>query len=153
VPTGWRIVKSRYAEAAFDGEGARLYGGRWNSPGTRMVYTAQSKSLAILEVLVHIQKVGVLSSYSLIAARFDEDLVERLDPSRLPERWRDYPAPAGLRAIGDAWIESRTSAVLEVPSTIVEGESSYLMNPDHPDFASVAVGHPEPFEFDPRLLG
>jgi RES domain-containing protein len=118
-----------------------------------MVYTAQSKSLAILEVLVHIQKVGVLSSYSLIAARFDENLVERLDPSRLPERWRDYPVPAGLRAIGDAWIESRTSAVLEVTSTIVEDESNYLINPDHPDFASAAMGHPEPFEFDPRLLG
>jgi RES domain-containing protein len=118
-----------------------------------MVYTAQSKSLAILEVLVHIQKIDVLSSYSLIAARFDEDLVERLNPSRLLERWRDYPVPAGLRVIGDAWIESRSSVVLEVPSAIVDGESNYLMNPDHPNFASVVMGHPEPFEFDPRLLG
>jgi RES domain-containing protein len=118
-----------------------------------MIYTAQSKSLAILEVLVHIRKIGVLSSYSLRAARFDEDLVENLGPSRLPERWRDYPAPAELRAIGDAWIESRTSAVLEVPSAIVEDESNYLINPHHPGFASITLGPPEPFELDPRLLG
>lgn len=152
MPTGWRIVKRRYAGAAFDGEGARMYGGRWNSPGTRMVYTATSRALAILEVLVHLERVGVLPSYSLLAAHFDEALLDTLGRSRLPDNWRDYPAPSELRLIGDAWTQDQTSVVLEVPSVIVEDESNYLINPAHPDFVSITIGEPEPFEFDRRLL-
>ena len=146
-------MKSRYADAAFDGEGARIYGGRWNSPGTRMVYTAQSQALAILEVLVHLEKAGVLSSYSLCAAHFEEDLVEALDPEALPDSWRSYPPPSRLRAIGDVWVAEQTSAVLEVPSVIVDDESNYLIDPAHPDFSSISIGEPRPFEFDARLIG
>lgn len=145
-------MKSRYAGAAFDGEGARLYGGRWNSPGTRMVYTAQSQALAILEILVHLEKAGVLPSYSLCAAHFAEDLVEALDPEALPDNWRSYPSPSGLRAIGDAWVAEQTSAVLEVPSVIVDDESNYLINPAHPDFSSLTISEPRPFDFDVRLF-
>ena len=152
MAAGWRIVKSRHASTAFDGEGARLYGGRWNSPGTRMVYTAQSQALAILEVLVHLEKAGVLPSYSLCAADFAEDLVEALNPEALPDNWRSYPSPSGLRAIGDAWVAQRTSAVLEVPSVIVDDESTYLINPAHPDFSSIIISEPGPFELDARLF-
>lgn len=152
MPTAWRIVKSRHGASAFDGEGARLYGGRWNSPGTRMVYTAQSKSLAILEVLVHLQKSSVLPSYSLRAAHFGEELLERLDRLELPGDWREHPAPPALRRIGDTWVEEGRSCVLEVPSVVVEEESNYLLNPLHPDFDYITIGEPEPFEFDPRLL-
>jgi RES domain-containing protein len=152
LATGWRIVKSRYAAAAFDGEGARLYGGRWNSPGTPMVYTSSTISLAVLEVLVHLQEASLLSSYSLIAARFDDAFVESLDRSMLPDGWRSYPAPSELQRIGDEWVQSQRSAVLEVPSVIVERESNYLLNASHPDFSSVAIGEPEPFTFDERLL-
>src|SRR3712207_9538441 len=88
MATGWRIVKSRYAAAAFDGEGARLYGVRWNSPGTRMVYTSSTISLAVLEVLVHLQEASLLSSYSLVSVSFDDALIECLDRSRLPDGWR-----------------------------------------------------------------
>jgi RES domain-containing protein len=152
VATGWRIVKSRRARSAFDGEGARLYGGRWNSPGTRIVYVAGSVSLAVLEVLVHLGDVGVLSSYSLCAVEFEDGLIEPLDRSKLPADWRSYPAPPGSREIGDAWVKGGSSVILEVPSAVVERESNYLINPAHPDFASVNVGEPEPFEFDSRLL-
>ena len=152
MATGWRIVKSRRTRSAFDGEGARLYGGRWNSPSTRMVYVAGSVSLAVLEVLVHLGDVGVLSSYSLCAVEFEDGLIEPLDRSRLPADWRSYPAPPGSREIGDAWVKGGSSVILEVPSAVVERESNYLINPAHPDFASVNVGEPEPFEFDSRLL-
>ena len=152
MATGWRIVKSRYASTAFDGEGARLYGGRWNSPGTRMVYTSSTISLAVLEVLVHLQEASILSSYSLISAGFDDALVERMDRSMLPDGWRSYPAPSELQRIGDEWVRRQRSAVLEVPSVIVERESNYLLNPAHPDFSSVVIGEPEPFTFDERLL-
>ena len=152
MATGWRIVKSRRARSAFDGEGARLYGGRWNSPGTRIVYVAGSVSLAVLEVLVHLGDVGVLTSYSLCAVEFEDGLIEPLDRSKLPADWRSYPAPPGSREIGDAWVKGGSSVILEVPSAVVERESNYLINPAHPDFASVNVGEPEPFEFDSRLL-
>ena len=140
------------ARSAFDGEGARLYGGRWNSPGTRVVYVAGSVSLAVLEVLVHLGDAGVLSSYSLCAVEFGDGLIEPLDRSGLPAGWRSYPAPFALRGIGDAWVRDASSVVLEVPSAVIERESNYLINPMHPDFASVNVGEPEPFEFDSRLL-
>ena len=145
-------MKSRYADAAFDGEGARLYGGRWNSPGTRMVYTAQSQALAILEVLVHLEKAGVLPFYSLCAAHFEEDLVEALDPEALPDNWRSYPSPSGLRVIGDVWVAEQSSAVLEVPNVIVDDESNYLIDPAHPAFSSITISEPRPFDFDARLF-
>ena len=150
--TGWRIVKSRYALSAFDGEGARLYGGRWNSPGTRVVYAAGSASLAVLEVLVHLGSAGVLPSYSLCTVEFDDALVDTFDRSRLPDGWRAYPAVPDLRRIGDAWARSRSSAVLEVPSAAIPMESNFLINPEHPDFSSATIGEPQPFEFDSRLL-
>lgn len=152
MPTAWRIVKTRFAARAFDGEGARLYGGRWNSVGVRVVYTAGSVSLAVLEMLVHLENTDVLPAYSLCAVRFDDAVVTSLDRSRLPANWRDSPSPPELLGMGDAWVASRSSAVLEVPSAVVESESNYLINPDHPDFASLVIDPPGPFTFDPRLL-
>ena len=94
----------------------------------------------------------MLSSYSLIGVEFDDGLIATLDRSRLPDDWRAYPAPSGLRRIGDSWVRGGSSAVLEVPSAIVTRENNYLINPEHPGFASINVGEPETFEFDPRLL-
>jgi RES domain-containing protein len=148
----WRIVKSRHASTAFDGEGARLYGGRWNSPTLRMVYTSSTISLAVLEILVHLQETSFLSFYSLIPASFDDASVERLDRSVLPDGWGAYPAPSELQRIGDERVQSQRSAVFEVPSAIVERESNYLLNPAHPDFSSIVIGEPEPFTIDARLL-
>ena len=150
--TAWRIVKARHATNAFDGEGARLEGGRWNSPGSPMVYTAGSAALAALEMLVHVGRGATLPAYVLIACSFEETLVSRLDRSRLPAHWRSYPAPPGLQLLGDEWLKSNTSPVLEVPSAIIPTEPNYLLNPRHRHFASVALSPPEPFDLDLRLL-
>ena len=104
--TAWRIVKARHAEGAFDGEGARIEGGRWNSPGTPMVYTSQSAALAALEMLVHLGRPSVLTTYVLIPCVFDDAVVSRLDRKRLPRNWRVYPAPSALQMIGDEWAKS-----------------------------------------------
>jgi RES domain-containing protein len=152
VVTAWRIVKARHATNAFDGEGARLAGGRWNSPGSPMVYAAGSAALAALEMLVHLGRAATLPAYVLIACSFDPALVSSLDRSRLPARWRSYPAPPELQLLGDEWLRSNTSPVLEVPSAVIPTESNYLLNPRHRHFASVALSLPEPFEFDLRLL-
>jgi len=95
---------------------------------------------------------SLLSSYSLIAARLDDTCIQRLKRGELPEGWRAYPAPSELQRIGDEWVESRRSVVLEVPSVIVEDESIYLINPVHPEFSSVSVGEPKPFYFDHRVV-
>jgi RES domain-containing protein len=151
VITAWRITKARHAAAAFDGEGARRAGGRWSSPGIPLVYTAESAALAALEVLVHLDA-GLLDRYVLIPCTFPEDLVLRLDRRRLRAGWRAYPAPTGLQQLGDAWSKSRVSAVLDVPSVLIDKHSNYLLNPAHPDFARVKIGTPGPFDFDARLL-
>lgn len=117
-----------------------------------MVYAAQHKSLAILEILVHLEKASILPAYSLMRASFEEDLVEVLDRSGLPEGWREYSASEELKAIGDRWVRERRSAVLAVPSVIVEEERNYLINPRHPDSPAIRIGETEPFEFDSRLL-
>lgn len=150
--TGWRIVKAPYAASAFDGEGARRYGGRWNSPGLPVVYTAASQALAALEMLVHLGNGAVLPSYVTIACSFEEAVVLRLDRRRLPRSWRSYPPPPALAQLGDAWLRDATSAVLDVPNAIIPAESTYLLNPRHGDFASIEVRKPQAFEFDVRLL-
>jgi RES domain-containing protein len=151
MPATWRIVKQKHAHQAFDGEGARLYGGRWNSPGIPLVYTSESLALAALEMLVHLDQSRVLSSYVVFPVRFDASLVTSVDEADLPTRWRDYPARPELQAIGDRWAAGGTSVVLEVPSAVVDG-SNYLLNPAHPDFRSLSIGPPRPFRFDPRLV-
>lgn len=150
--TTWRIVKAKRAANAFDGEGARLFGGRWNSPGLTAAYTAGSAALATLEVLVHLEKSTVLPAYVLIACSFDQSLVTSVDVETLPANWRSYPPPPELQMLGDQWLKERRSAVLKVPSTVIEGESNYLLNPHHPQFGSIRIGSPQLYQFDLRLL-
>ncbi|MEW6682036.1 MAG: RES domain-containing protein [Nitrospirota bacterium] len=150
--TSWRIVKKPYATHAFDGEGARASGGRWNSPGVKMVYTADSPALATLEILVQLGNPTILPSFVLISATFEESLVTRVQPHTLPAKWRSYPAPPELQRRGDEWLLSRSSAVLAVPSAVVEHHTNYLINPEHPHFPTITRSSPQPFEFDLRLL-
>jgi RES domain-containing protein len=149
--SSWRIVKARYAAAAFDGEGAKRSGGRWNSPGRRVIYTSATASLAILEILAHLGSARALTAWVLIECRFEPALVTSLDPSTLPPLWQRYPAPAGVQALGDHWIDAGSSAVLAVPSVLVPQEKNYLLNPAHPDFAMIEILRPVPFELDARL--
>jgi RES domain-containing protein len=150
--SAWRIVKRKLAREAFSGEGARLYGGRWNSPGVAVVYTAASQSLAALELLVHLENSDLLHEYVVIEAQFDSSVVTRLAKTDLPKDWRASPPPASARAIGDAWIAEEHSAVLELPSAIIPAESIFLLNPQHAAFGEIKIGEPARFEFDLRLM-
>ncbi len=152
IPTAWRIVKSKYADSAFDGEGAAKAGGRWNSRGRRVVYTSGNLSLAALELLVHLNP-PVRFRWVAIPCRFDPKLVETVPPGALPDQWTRVPTPPEVRKTGDAWLAEERSAVLAVPSAIVSREWNYLLNPEHPDFARIELGDPEPFAFDSRLPG
>ena len=149
----WRIVKARYAESAFSGEGARLYGGRWNSPGVPVVYAAQHQSLAVLEVLVGLEDASLLPRFVLFKVEFENGLVETLADAALPRAWRANPPPRSTQRLGDAWAAEARSAVLSVPSAVVPAERVYLLNPRHPNFGALAIEGPYPYAFDPRLGG
>ncbi len=148
----FRIIKTRFAAAALSGEGARLYGGRWNSPGRGAAYTAQSLSLALLEVMVHLENWQALRSHwSVAELRFPETCLERLPPSTLPNGVR-AASPAVTAGLGDAWLAAGTALALAVPSVVVPGEFNYLINPAHPDMARCKALAAAPLDPDVRLL-
>lgn len=148
---GWRICKERFANTAFDGEGAFRDGGRWNSEGVRVVYVAGSAALATLEILVHVSEPDDLyrTPFVLIPVDFAADLVT--EPPALPPGWHEDPPPVAAAAIGDQWVESQTSLLLKVPSAVIHSEFNYLINPAHPRFGELIIGPAEPFQFDSRL--
>jgi len=149
--TAWRITKRKHAKTAFSGSGARKYGGRWNSPGTAIVYTAETQSLAALEMMVHIENSDLLQAYVLIGITINEALIERLDQSQLPRNWRSAVPSMSLRAIGDKWAADQTSVALRVPSALVPAENTFLLNPAHADFQKLVIADPIDFAFDDRL--
>lgn len=149
--TLWRLTKARYARTAFDGEGARLYGGRWNSPGRAVVYLAGSLALAVLEILVHVKSQRELSGYVKIRVEAPKDSVSDVDT--LPPNWQQGRAPDETRAIGDAWLAEGETLLLRVPSVIIPEEHNYLLNPLHPRFSEITFSEAAPFSFDSRLRG
>jgi RES domain-containing protein len=151
MATAWRIVKRRHAARALEGDGARLYGGRWNPPGVRVAYLAESRALALLEVLVHLGESAALAGFVALGVEVDSRRLERVEESALPARWWSSPAPAALQALGAEWLASRRSLWLSVPSAIVPAERILLLNPEHPAAARLAAGEPEAFRLDPRL--
>ena len=150
--TSWRVVNRRFEEAAFDGEGARIAGGRWNSVGNPVVYTAATTSLGLLELLVHSSKTRLLPFYLVIPVIFDERRVEKVDRAQFPKDWRSYPLPRGTQEIGDQWLASGRSCILEVPSVIVPHESNFMLNPNHPDFSSLEIGDAIDLDIDQRFV-
>ncbi len=136
----------------FDGEGAYRFGGRWNSRGTRIVYTAGSLSLAALEMLVHLNDEEILLSYSFAAAEFDESMVLPIEEFQtMPKTWSASPPPLEIQRIGDEWVNSEASAVLRVPTSLLPIEFNYLINIGHPEFTEIEFGEPQTFTFDKRL--
>ena len=147
-------MKLRFASTAFDGEGARRQAGRWNSEGTPVVYTASTVSLAALELLVHADVEDMPSGYVAIPVDIPKSLrIESVKLAALPAHWRGCaPYPRECQMLGDAWVASKRTVVLTVPSVVVPIEQNHLLNPVHPDFRKLAIGNPEKFEFDERLL-
>ena len=99
----WRIVTPQRAGAAFDGEGAKKFGGRWNRPGTAMVYTASSLALAAMEMLVHLESEELLAEFVAIPIEIPVRYIETLPEDQLPASWRDDPVPPETQALGSDW--------------------------------------------------
>ena len=137
---GWRICREPYADLR--GEGARLFGGRWNSPGRALVYLAEHPALAALEVRVHLDLPPDLlpDDYVLVQVDLPDGSVEKMTA-----------LPANTVAAGDGWIASASSAVLRVPSVLVPNSYNLLLNPRHPHAADARIRSVQPFRFDARL--
>ena len=148
----WRICRQRYADAAATGEGARLYGGRWNSRGVRVVYASSSLALAAMETFVNLEpNLRPADLISIEGAIPDGVEVRRLDQKAFPDRW-DRSRDETLRRFGDDWIRAGDSAGLLVPSAAIHGEWNVLLNPVHKEFSKIEFRDPVPFEFDLRMF-
>lgn len=151
--TTWRIVKKKHVKYAFRGDGSRVYGGRWNSVGIPVVYTADSISLAVLEIIVHLENHEFLfNSYVKLPVMFDSKLVVELNRNKLPRNWNALPPPVSTQKIGVDWVSSLKSVVFKVPSSVIPDEYNFLINPNHPDFHLVKIGAAQNFAFDSRLI-
>lgn len=149
----WRVGKTKYIGDRA-GVGAKLAGGRWSSKGVAVLYFAATKSLAALEVFVHLEPEDLPEPLSAIGIDLPNETFTgraRQSVGDLPPSWRHYPAPTALQAVGDAWVRAAASVVLELPSAIIPEESNYLLNPNHSDFKKLVWNEPERFEFDPRM--
>lgn len=148
----WRIILKLHLSQAFDGEGARQFGGRWNRLGTRAVYASATLSLAALEFFVNLDRDTEPNQLVAISADTPDDMrIEYIEVSDLPKNWRSYPVPEELQDLGTAWVASASTAMLVVPSAVIPEERNYLFSPAHPDFERFRLNKPEAFHFDPRM--
>ena len=148
-----RLTRRKFAgKNPFDGEGSFLFGGRWSSIGTRVCYAATHRSLAILEYRVHIDLALLPDDLVIATLEVPEDVAVAPTPT-LPENWKEYPAPASLRKIGDRFIAEAQSALMLVPSVLVPQENKVMLNPLHPDARRmIRQRRLVPFLYDPRLF-
>jgi RES domain-containing protein len=148
----YRLCKAEYT-GDLSGEGARKFGGRWNSKGTAMVYAAESRALCTAELAVHLA-LGILpKGYRMISILIpDHTKIGEIDKNELPDDWKSFPYQPCTQEMGDAFIQKLEFAVMKVPSAVVPGDHSYLLNPSHPEFKGTRIIHSEPFDFDERLF-
>ena len=132
----WRLAAARHASTAMSGEGAAAFGGRWNPPGRRMVYTAASLALATLEMSVHLT--GGRVKYVAIQFELPDRFIDALELGGLKKSWPTDES--ATQRVGEAWLDVRKSVALAVPSALVDprsGERNVLLNPSHPALSSL----------------
>jgi len=148
----WRICRRRYAAQAATGDGARLFGGRWNSRGVPVVYASTSLALAAVETFVNLEPNLRPNDLVSIEGEIPDDIeIARLDPAALPAGWQES-RDESLRRFGDKWIRAGRTAAILVPSAAIRGEWNILLNPSHPGFRQIKFRDPRPFEFDVRMF-
>ncbi|MFY7743068.1 MAG: RES family NAD+ phosphorylase [Flavobacterium sp.] len=150
----YRIEREKYFDKTLQGVGAALTEGyRWNSLNTYLVYTAESRALATLEVSVHLDFIEDLPTDRFYVEIEIPDEIEILELSieQLPENWDSKPPILETQFIGDDFVSQKNAAVLKVPSAIVPPEFNYLINPNHPDSKKIKVISIQRLEFDSRF--
>ncbi len=148
----FRLARKPFSRSPLDGRGGLFAAGRWHTPRRLVVYTSSSLALASLEVLVHCELDVLPTDLFAIEMSIPENIkIRRVEQSRMPRTWRKYPAPRVLQDMGNSWIDSESSCVLEVPSAVVPSESNFLINPKHSDIGRIEIVRRFNFRFDARL--
>jgi RES domain-containing protein len=149
--TAFRLVKKRHASEAFDGDGARRFGGRWNHKGTSVVYLSDTLALAALEQFIHLGREALHLSFVYFEVLIPGASISTVKHQDLPEDWRSAPLPYSTMDIGSRWVQSGNSALLQVPSAVIPIEWNFLLNTAHPEMKLMKISAPKPFTFDPRM--
>ena len=148
----FRLSKSRYSHD-LSGKGAEKAGGRWNTKGSAVLYTGESRALCTAEIAVHLPLGIVPTEYELVTIEIPDTVsIQAVSVDELPDDWNALPPTRATQAIGDQWVKEGNSLVLQVPSVVIQGDFNYLVNPAHPDFGRVQRLSIEPFGFDERLF-
>ena len=148
----FRITKTEYIED-LSGEGAKLYGGRWNRVGDPILYFAENLSLCMLEILVHVDFAKLPLDYSYIEIEIPDELVKAINSvDFIQPNWRTEQAVNHLQMYGSNWLKKQESLAMKVPSAVLPKENNILINPFHKDFKRVEVIDTDKMDFDPRLL-
>ncbi|WP_143959720.1 RES family NAD+ phosphorylase [Litoribacter populi] len=145
----FRLASTKYSRD-FSGTGSSLFGGRWNKKGSPVLYTGESREIALLETLVNIPSM-VLPEMDMITLQIPSNSVMELKIPDLPPNWRDYPAPSILVEIAEEWILSKESLALKVPSAILESSHNYIINCAHRLHQKIRIKEVKAFKFDTRL--
>jgi RES domain-containing protein len=146
----FRISDERHP--VWDGTGAALIGGRWNSPGRQVIYGATNFASAMLEVLAHANIGRLPKSQVFVVATVPNNLtIERVESASLPSGW-DSDNCLVARRFGDLWLDEKRSALLLVPSVVARQEFNVLVNPNHPDSHKLKVAAPQKVIWDKRLF-
>lgn len=150
--TLWRLTKRSYADSAFSGEGARLYGGRFNPVGTPVVYTAESLALAAVETLTTLPSYQALETYVYIRVDLpSEAKITKLSPDALTDGWDERPSSSTSQREGQAWIDAGDTIACAVPSVVIPHSWNILLNPRHPVMDDLQIHEAEVFPVDERL--
>ncbi len=146
-----RLTPERYRDTEFSGEGALRYPGRWHRPGRRVVYAAQHLSQAVLETLVNLDAEPPPAFVYFRIEMAEQRHVQVLSEEELPAGWNHSVWQEGAQLLGSAWLQARTTPVLQVPTVIVPGEFNCLLSPEHPHFGELRIEGPFPYTLDQRL--
>lgn len=148
----YRLSREKFA-GTLSGVGAALKGGRWNSSGVEMIYTAANRSLAMAEVVVHFTLATIPDDYVMVAIFVPDELkIYSLSVTDLPPDWNAWPHSVSTQAIGDRFVMDNTYPILRVPSAVTQGDYNFLINPLHPDFKSIHIIDFQKFPFDSRIF-
>ncbi len=148
----FRLSRKKYS-SALSGKGAAKFGNRWNSKGTEMVYSAESRALAMAEVVVHLTLATLPRDYVMIEIDLPDDIsLSEIKAEDLPQNWNIYPPTTLTQKMGDEFIHSLRSCVLKVPSAVVHGDFNFLINPYHQDFKKIKIHRVHDFPFDKRIF-
>lgn len=147
----FRLTRKKYSND-FNGFGAAKYGYRWNSKGTEIIYTAESRALAMAEVIVHLSLSSLPRNYVMMEIDIPASVKIEILLAGLDTNWNMVPGVVSTQKFGDAFVNSNTSSVLKVPSAVVQGDYNYLINPKHKDFIKIKVVEEVSFPFDKRIF-